>query len=145
MENFKELNEYNMITKVVRFPYDNLSNYINDYIVSHQDDFKGVMDLSVTKTTNDYIDIAFTWSTYEDAPNYKLIGVLFPEVAKYKTPSKLDEIRKKYDKDIEIDMLTRIFINNYESRLLLAIYKPLVKEIDNPNAKQQVKVKTLIK
>lgn len=124
MEENRLVQKHTMITLVERFNRDNLENNINNFIIVNKDLYEGNLSIGVKGTSDDFIDMSFTWSTYPDAFSNEIIGVKLAKVSKYQTMNKINEIASKYSEDINIDLLTRFFINNYDSEILLLISKP---------------------
>lgn len=124
MEEIKLIQKYTMTTLVERFNKDNLENNINSFIISNKDLYEGNLSIGVKGISDDFIDMSFTWSNYPDAFSNEIIGVKLAKVSKYQTMNRINEIATKYSEDINIDILARFFINNYDSEILLLISRP---------------------
>ena len=124
MEERKIIQKYAMITLIERINRDNLENNINNYIIANKDLYEGNLSIGVKGVSDDFIDVIFTWSTYPETYSNEIIGVKLVSVSKYQTMNKINEIATKYSEDINIDILARFFINNYDSEILLLISKP---------------------
>ena len=124
MEEIKLIQKYTMTTLVERFNKDNLENNINNFIVSNKDLYEGNLSIGVKNINEDTLDLTFTWSTYPETYSNEIIGVKLVSVSKYQTMNKINEIATKYSEDINIDILARFFINNYDSEILLLISRP---------------------
>lgn len=124
MEERKLIQKYVMITLIERFNRDNLENSINNYIINNKEEYVGNLSIGVKNINEDTLDLTFTWSTYPETNSNEIIGVKLVSVSKYQTMNKINEITTKYSEDINIDILARFFINNYDSEILLLISKP---------------------
>lgn len=124
MEENRLVQKYTMTTLVERFSRDNLENNVNNFIVSNKDLYVGNLSIGVKNINEDTLDLTFTWSTYPETNSNEIIGVKLVSVSKYQTMNKINEIATKYSEDINIDILARFFINNYDSEILLLISKP---------------------
>lgn len=124
MEENRLVQKYTMTTLVERFSRDNLENNINNFIVSNKDLYVGNLSIGVKNINEDTLDLTFTWSTYPETYSNEIIGVKLVSVSKYQTMNKINEIATKYSEDINIDILARFFINNYDSEILLLISRP---------------------
>lgn len=124
MEESKLIQKYTMTTLVERFNRDNLENNINNFLINNKDLYEGNLSIGVKGISDDFIDLSFTWSNYPEAYSNEIIGVKLVTVSKYQTMNKINEIANKYSKNISIDLLTRFFINNYDSEILLLISRP---------------------
>ena len=124
MEENKLIQKYTMTTLVERFNKNNLENNINSFIISNKDLYEGNLSIGVKGISEDFIDMSFTWSNYPDALSNEIIGVKLAKVSKYQTMNRINEIASSYSENITIDLLTRFFINNYDSEILLLISRP---------------------
>ena len=124
MEEIKLIQKYVMITLIERFNRDNLENSINNYIINNKEKYVGNLSIGVKNINEDTLDLTFTWSTYPETYSNEIIGVKLVSVSKYQTMNKINEIATKYSEDINIDILARFFINNYDSEILLLISRP---------------------
>lgn len=124
MEENRLVQKYTMTTLVERFSRDNLENNVNNFIVSNKDLYVGNLSIGVKNINEDTLDLTFTWSTYPETYSNEIIGVKLVSVSKYQTMNKINEIATKYSEDINIDILARFFINNYDSEILLLISRP---------------------
>ena len=124
MEENRLVQKYTMTTLVERFSRGNLENNVNNFIVSNKDLYEGNLSIGVKNINEDTLDLTFTWSTYPETYSNEIIGVKLVSVSKYQTMNKINEIATKYSEDINIDILARFFINNYDSEILLLISRP---------------------
>lgn len=109
-----------VVIKYIKFNNKHLQRDLNNFINHHTEDYKGDLSIKIVSIGDDDCTVKATWSNLNNYSK-ELLGVLMLDAYKYQTIPLLNEIKENYNSDIEIDILGRIFINNYESKLILSI------------------------